>query len=577
MTFTLPDLTKSSVFRDSIIGSGVEYEFHKTIEIGLKELCKVFKCESAVAFMNLNSSDFKIHTIVSADRVLNHSKYKNDSVSKQKIKDIFLEHSFYRFYEALSIPQEILGLQELLENKITNTTLFLIHGQMREIGFLVLINTHQPRTDDFLNTIYSSSIFSKVVSFLLRKEILKILVDIKKESLKAVKGQNKFENYVQTIAEIIAGSELLNYSVLSIRFYQLNDLPLFEKKSACKGIEWQDYKQTNSFFKCLDIREKNEPIYINKIDAQNINEFENSEWIKRNKLKAYACYPISYEDLVIGTISIFIPYEYDFYSFDKYFLTLFSQEIMSTYITTQYIKRLRLEDSKEEARNEIDTIEASEEIHAHKNDIVSLISTLNSLKKYESIKSAKQEIDKNVKRWAEKLGVITHHFDELIPEENAITSFKLSDVIYDILDYYHANIENLNIQIDTDNIDDFEMHTDRNRIFESISNIVHNAIKALSLVDKEPKEIIISSYHSEIDLMDYYTILIQDNAGTLNIKDKQKIFNKGYQKFLKGSGTGYGLYYSNKIALDYYGKIDVESCPNEFTQFYLHFWKNYVS
>lgn len=65
--------------------------------------------------------------------------------------------------------------------------------------------------------------------------------------------------------------------------------------------------------------QKRNPIIIPVI-SEEIQKFNNKKWIKTNGLISFACFPLIYLDEVVGTLSVYTGYEYDFHPSCQKFL-----------------------------------------------------------------------------------------------------------------------------------------------------------------------------------------------------------------------------------------------------------------
>ncbi|MEH2329813.1 GAF domain-containing protein [Nostoc sp.] len=54
-------------------------------------------------------------------------------------------------------------------------------------------------------------------------------------------------------------------------------------------------------------------VTITGINEQNIKQFKNQDWIALNQFKSFGCFPLIYKEEVVGTLSLYTGFEYDFH------------------------------------------------------------------------------------------------------------------------------------------------------------------------------------------------------------------------------------------------------------------------
>jgi signal transduction histidine kinase len=109
-----------------------------------------------------------------------------------------------------------------------------------------------------------------------------------------------------------------------------------------------------------------------------------------------------------------------------------------------------------------------------------------------------------------------------------------------------------------------------------ISNGFYAAAKRKAEVNKEDYESILTA--STRNLGDSVEIRIRDNGSGIPREVKEKMFNPFFTTKPAGEGTGLGLSISHDIIVKQHGgSIDVESTPNEFTEFRIILPRNATS
>ncbi|GBF81247.1 GAF domain-containing protein [Aphanothece sacrum] len=134
---------------------------------------------------------------------------------------------------------------------------------------------------------------------------------------------NAAEIYQSIIKQLV--SKLTPYKACILRFLEGDRLPVFETAST------YDIKMTE---RRNEIRKIGEGMvgkvaetgqYMIKHIDENPDDFRNREWITKQKLKSFICFPLSIQGEVVGTLSLFTGYKHIFTSGDLDFVTNFSR------------------------------------------------------------------------------------------------------------------------------------------------------------------------------------------------------------------------------------------------------------
>ena len=147
-------------------------------------------------------------------------------------------------------------------------------------------------------------------------------------------------------------------------------------------------------------------------------------------------------------------------------------------------------------------------------------------------------------------------FQEFIKPSNTKQTFNILETINSMLEIVNHNIKYnyINIRIDVRNNTNLNVNGYRNEFMQSFLNIINNAKDELLKIDIKNRNINISIYNIDKKLL----IKISDNAGGINIKNINKIFNVYYST--KKNGHGIGLYMAKMIIEDKMnGKLNVEN------------------
>lgn len=131
----------------------------------------------------------------------------------------------------------------------------------------------------------------------------------------------------------------------------------------------------------------------------------------------------------------------------------------------------------------------------------------------------------------------------------------VNEVIKDVVKIFEAELKVKKIRLIMDLDEGLPgFFGDYEYLKDAITNILKNAIEALSLEKGKDKEIIIRTY---LDKSGYIVIEIKDNGPGIPLTEQQKIFEPYYTT--KKFGTGLGLTVTYKIVKDFGGDIKLES------------------
>jgi signal transduction histidine kinase len=147
-------------------------------------------------------------------------------------------------------------------------------------------------------------------------------------------------------------------------------------------------------------------------------------------------------------------------------------------------------------------------------------------------------------------------FKEFIKPSNKKTIFDVHEAISSLLKIVEHNIRfnyikiNINLKTNTNVM----VYGYRNEFMQSLLNIINNAKDELVKKDFNNRNINIEIFNDQDKLL----ITIKDNAGGINEKDMENIFNPYYST--KEDGSGIGLYMTKVIIEDKMnGKIQVKN------------------
>jgi GAF domain-containing protein len=95
------------------------------------------------------------------------------------------------------------------------------------------------------------------------------------------------------------------------------------------------------------------PVIIKGIDSKNITKFRNHNWVNINNFQSFGCFPLLYKEEVIGAISLYAGYEYDFHPGCLDFLDRVAS------LTAAFIGKIKELEQLDDMRKELDSLPAN--------------------------------------------------------------------------------------------------------------------------------------------------------------------------------------------------------------------------
>ena len=137
----------------------------------------------------------------------------------------------------------------------------------------------------------------------------------------------------------------------------------------------------------------------------------------------------------------------------------------------------------------------------------------------------------------------------------SINKFYISELIKKSKDLIKSRFDKFNIKV-IENIDDIEILSYQNELFQVILNLFSNSIDVLSSNEIEDKIIHIKIYQDENNLC----IEFLDNGGGIKDEFINRVFEPYFTTKHKSQGTGVGLYMSLQIVTKHLnGEISVKN------------------
>ena len=189
--------------------------------------------------------------------------------------------------------------------------------------------------------------------------------------------------------------------------------------------------------------------------------------------------------------------------------------------------------------------------------VISTISSSLKIKKEMNILDDKEfyEALKNINKTSEHLSNTIDDFRNFFSPNKEMNKFYLSQLIKKSKDLIKSRFDKFNIKV-IENIDDIEILSYQNELFQVILNLFSNSIDVLSSSQIENKIIYIKIYHDENNL--YIEFL--DNGGGIKDEFINRVFEPYFTTKHKSQGTGIGLYMSLQIVTKHLnGEISVKN------------------
>ncbi|MBI5206973.1 MAG: PAS domain S-box protein [Candidatus Firestonebacteria bacterium] len=133
-----------------------------------------------------------------------------------------------------------------------------------------------------------------------------------------------------------------------------------------------------------------------------------------------------------------------------------------------------------------------------------------------------------------------------------IQSIRLDHVLEEVLNDYQLMMEMHDITLEKD-LPEIIINSDREMIFHVFSNLINNAIKYRSQMQKPYIRIFIERDENVV------RVLVRDNGIGLKEEEKNKVFDHFYQVCASSEGIGVGLTIAKLIINDLGGEIHLES------------------
>lgn len=140
-------------------------------------------------------------------------------------------------------------------------------------------------------------------------------------------------------------------------------------------------------------------------------------------------------------------------------------------------------------------------------------------------------------------------FRSFFKENKLYEKVGVSEIIASSLQIIEASMKTKNININIDEASDTKVSVIRNEMRQVLLNLLKNSEDALLEFAVENPNIWINSYEDETSVY----VSIEDNAGGIDAKIIDKVFEPYFTTKMSLNGTGLGLYMSHMIIQDHFG------------------------
>jgi len=138
--------------------------------------------------------------------------------------------------------------------------------------------------------------------------------------------------------------------------------------------------------------------------------------------------------------------------------------------------------------------------------------------------------------------------------------FLVNDAIKKTIQLSEASLKNHNITLQIENEDDYKIYGIRNELIQVLLNIINNSKDAFKNIKNDEPLIKIHTKREQQNIALY----VRDNAGGINEKIIDKIFEPYFTTKHQSQGTGIGLYMSQEIIIEHLkGSIDATNLKDK--------------
>lgn len=462
-----------------------------------------------------------------------------------------------------------------------------LNGLNRTFGTLEVLNKSDEsgfQTEDLYWLMLIGTTVANLISDFGRRKKVDVYNNITKKII-SLEAEHKFNpDEIKGILGLIAGdliSELTPYKVCILRTKnENNELEIIKIATTNDiSVEGRDNNPVKVGRGIVGkVFETNEPEYIPDIEKYDKDKYFNGGWIKENGLRSHACVPLSVEDKVVGTISVYAAYKHEFSETNKSFLKTISFLTAAIIAIVQHKeelskKRIELEDEKRKFHNLVYALNCDATLknflHEYKNELIDISYNLQKLLSGSSKSNKEKEriLHEQIKWLDDRAEQIKFEFNS--NSESSAVPVDINELIKKAAKYFDYTERDIDITIIPDRAIPI-IEVDETKFQQIIHNLICNAIDAIKKANPKKGKITIKTCIVTSDGIEYIQISVEDNGAGIPNEIKEQIFKKDFTTRKSDGGTGIGLYVVSEILREHGGKIYHDSTVGKGTTFFVN-------
>lgn len=485
---------------------------------------------------------------------------------------------------AYCLPEKVRAEYESKLGGLQCAAAIPLNGSNRTFGVLEIVNRH-PRLSDCPPEYSLSDVFwlsligtsvASTISMLGRRREAAILAMLGNWLSRLVDNDFDREAAYSELASSLV-DRLQPYRACIIRVASEGSLRVVAK--AGDEISWDGWSNTHpdaAHSVTREVYETGRPLFFSNFDPLR-SRLANTEWMDANQLIAYACVPLKNEKRSVGTLSLYVSYEYDFSPSVQAYLENVSSLILA------FTECCRIVDENNAIMEQTASFghdisaaaritalnAATEEItrgrHDLKNRLLEIKTALGEVqhagtKRKQSIESLIRKIDRQIADLEARLNEGAGN--------NSVTAVDVNAVIEEaVLHLDRRRGKNRTIRILPHlSVDVRPLMAVREEIQDMITNLIHNSIRAIE-ESRERNGLIEVSTRMIRDRhgVEFVEIEISDNGCGIPNENRKRVYEQGFSTYERG--TGVGLFTTRNTVRRYGGSIDFESSLGRGTTF----------
>jgi anti-sigma regulatory factor (Ser/Thr protein kinase) len=435
------------------------------------------------------------------------------------------------------------------------------------------VNSSQQEVFDW-NDIHWLSItsiaISASISHLRRREELTLLMETANQIARTLTDQDEASTIYERIANALVGP-LTPYKACVIRLPQTPDVLNVIAKAGDR-IVWEgrlDEPVSSNGARIVSLVYVTGKRVIVKRIADREEDFYNLTWIRNNGLKSFGCFPLAVKGEILGTISLYIGYEYDFDPEEIGFLDSIASLVGSLTDGLHIAGKLRLanRDLQEDREKNVSSArvagsiaQVAEERHKHKEVLFKVGLGLTEIASLVSGKAGRL-----LQRQIALLDRELNEAKQDLTGENYFSRLNLNHLIKSLLRYFALEFRADRVRFEPIYGDVPDIVANEAQVRDIIVNLVSNAAKAIKKAGERGGVIAVRTELVTVDQREFIQISVKDDGVGIRNEDRERIYVRGFTTY--PGGTGMGLFIAKQIVESYHGSISYESSVGKGTAF----------